>query len=259
MISSTQSKLIRSLRQKKFRDQHKLYVAEGEKMVHELTSGQTNMGHRVKEIFATAGWIRRNEELAEQAGCTITEASPEAIKKVSNLVAPQQVIALVSIPREERNATILRHVPVLAFEDIRDPGNLGTILRTADWFGIRHVVCTQESVDLFNPKVVQATMGAIARVHVQYLPLEELLHLPELVSKPVYGTFLRGENIYDFSFAPDPVILFGNESHGLSDHYHQVITHNITIPSFSDSNHGSESLNVAASVAVVCSEFRRRL
>ena len=174
------------------------------------------------------------------------------------MVTPQPVIALVHIPEAAFNINELLNTPVLAFESIRDPGNLGTIIRTADWFGIRHVVCTPDSTDLYNPKVVQSTMGAIARVKVHYLDIEVLLKRKEMEHKTVFGTYTDGENIYETSLEPDPLILFGNESHGLSGHFDAHIRHRIAIPAFSPLGSGSESLNVASSVAVVCSELRRR-
>ncbi len=148
--------------------------------------------------------------------------------------------------------------PVLAFESIRDPGNLGTIIRTADWFGIGHIVCTPDSTDLYNPKVVQSTMGAITRVQVHYVDLESWLAGTEMHGRPVYGTFLDGENIYESVLESNPVILFGNESRGLSGNIGKRVTKRLSIPSFSPQGKGSESLNVASSVAVLCSELKRR-
>lgn len=258
MISSSKSKLIRSLQQKKFRDQHHLFLAEGEKMVRELSSSDPARRFRIQELFATPDWIAGHSEMLQQSEAKLTEASQAEIKKVSKLVSPQAVIALVSIPEQHFNFEELLHSPVLAFESIRDPGNLGTIIRTADWFGIRHIVCTPDSTDLFNSKVVQSTMGAITRVQVHYQDLEVLLDRKEMRAKTVFGTYMKGENIYETSLEPDPMILFGNESHGLSDSLGPYIQHRISIPSFAPLGSGSESLNVASSVAVVCSELRRK-
>jgi TrmH family RNA methyltransferase len=258
MISSSKSKLIRSLQQKKYRDQNQLFLLEGEKMVMELVTGGPVIPFHIHEVFATPGWIERKSAMLQKSGAEVTEASQAEIKKVSNLVTPQPVIALVSIPQMTFSAESLLNTPVLAFESIRDPGNLGTIIRTADWFGIRNIVCTPDSTDIFNPKVVQSTMGAIARVQVYYRELETLLASKELERKTIFGTFVEGENIYEISLDPDPLILFGNESHGLSQRFNTFIRHRISIPSFSPLGKGSESLNVASSVAVVCSELRRR-
>jgi len=258
MISSTQSKLIRSLQKKKYRDLHRLFLIEGEKMIMELASGARENGFQIQDLFASAEWIRSHENVLHQSGAKVTEASPAEIKKVSKLVNPQPAIAVVSIPAERFRMEDLLQTPVLAFESIRDPGNLGTIIRTADWFGISHIVCTPDSTDLFNPKVVQSTMGAICRVKVHYLDLNAFLKSKEVQHKTVFGTFMEGENIYETPLEPDPLILFGNESHGLSEGLNSYIQHRISIPSFSASGTGSESLNVASSVAVVCSELRRR-
>ena len=267
MISISRLKLIRSLKQKKYRDQHGLYLAEGDKVVTELM-GQTgnigpagtsqDTGHPIEELFATPDWIRSHRDLVAAVGIRVNEATPRELKKASNMVTPQQVLALVRIPEASLDPSALAGEPVLGFESVRDPGNLGTIIRTADWFGIRHLVCTPDSVDLFNPKVVQATMGAMTRVKVHYLDPLELLDTPALKEKPVCGTFLDGENIYEATLPEHPMILFGNESRGLSSRLGQRVGLRLLIPSFTGNRTGSESLNLASSVAVVCSEFRRR-
>ncbi len=258
MISSSKSKLIRSLQLKKYRQELRLFLVEGEKLVGELLRGDPANRFPVRELFATPEWLGTHRSFHLHRAAKITEASTAEIKKVSNQVSPQQVMALVSIPEESFRLEELLRKPVLAFESIRDPGNLGTILRTADWFGIGHVVCSPDSTDLYNPKVIQSTMGAIFRVRVHYQDLEDLLKRKEMRTRPVIGTFLDGENLYDTSLDPDPLILFGNESHGLSERLSPLIRKRISIPSFSVQDPGPESLNVAASVAVVCSELRRK-
>lgn len=258
MISSSKSKLIRSLRHKKYRDQHLLFVVEGEKMVRELVSGAPENPFQVRELIATGEWLERHMTELKLGGTELTEASQVELKRNSNLVTPQPVMALVSIPRRPFVAKDLDEAPVLAFESIRDPGNLGTIIRTADWFGIGQVICSTDSADLYNPKVVQSTMGAITRVQVHHLDLKALLETRELEGKTVFGTYMQGNNIYETSLGPNPLILFGNESRGISEGISALIERRITIPSFSSLGKGSESLNVASSVAVVCSELRRR-
>ena len=258
MISSARSKLLRSLQHKKFRDQHRLFLVEGEKMVGELTGNNPDQRFRIREIYATPEWIDRNIKKVQSPDTELVEATQSEIKKVSKLVSPQPVLALVSMPDPSQEIEELLHTPVLAFESIRDPGNLGTIIRTADWFGMGHVVCSPDSTDVYNPKVVQSTMGAIARVQVHYHDLESLLESPAMKQKAVYGTFLEGDNIYKTTLEPAPLILFGNESHGLSKRLDPHIRQRISIPSYSQNGKGSESLNVASSVAVVCSEIKRR-
>jgi TrmH family RNA methyltransferase len=258
MISNTKSKLLRSLRHKKYRDQHRLFLVEGEKMVRELIEYGSESRFPIEELFATPEWADQHHKLLEHRKLDVIETSPAEIKKVSNLVTPQAVIALVSIPSQRFQMETLLNTPVLAFESIRDPGNLGTIIRTADWFGIRHLVCSPDSTDLYNPKVVQSTMGAITRVQVHYQDLETLLRSQVIKAKTLIGTFMEGENIYESSLRPDPLILFGNESQGLSGNIRSLLHYKIGIPSFSPEGRGSESLNVASAVAVVCSELRRR-
>jgi TrmH family RNA methyltransferase len=257
MISSSRLKLLRSLQHKKFRDQHRLFLVEGEKMVRELMDHNQEQRFRVREIYATPQWIDRNLKKEQSPEFEVVEATEAEIKKVSQLVSPQPVLALVSMPDSPFEIEELLRTPVLAFESIRDPGNLGTIIRTADWFGMDHIVCTPDSTDVFNPKVVQSTMGAIARVKVHYYDLNALLENLAMKGKAVYGTYLDGENIYEMPLEPAPLILFGNESHGLSKRLESHIGHRISIPSFSVKGKGSESLNVASSVAVICSEVRR--
>jgi TrmH family RNA methyltransferase len=258
MISAAQIKLIRSLRQKKFRDQSHLYLVEGEKMAEELLTGSDTSRHRPVRLFATAEYLDRNKDLMHGHTAEINEASDKELDKVSNLVTPPPVIALVSKPDPVSPEQIPHGEPVLAFDSIRDPGNLGTILRTADWFGIRHLVCSPDSADLYNPKVVQSTMGAIFRMEVVYTDLYEWLAAIGSEERQILGTFLKGENVYGVPLEENPVILFGNESRGLSDQYDPHLTQRISIPSFHQDGRGAESLNVASSVAVICSEMRRR-
>ncbi len=258
MISSSNSKLIRSLRQKKFRDRLRLYLVEGDKMVLELMEGSGSGGSGIVRLFATGDWIDEQTESIRRSGVDATQATMDELRKVSNLVTPQRVMALAGIPETEVSAKELASSLVLGFESVRDPGNLGTIIRTADWFGIGHILCTPDSVDLYNPKVVQATMGSMARVQVGYLELEPLLRETPMQGKPVYGTFLTGESIYEANLEGHPLVLFGNESRGLSSRYDPFIRARLSIPSFAGRQAGSESLNLGASVAVVCSEIRRR-
>lgn len=243
--------------QKKFRDKNLLYIIEGEKLVKELMGGKAGKDHRINMLFANGAWIGQNNTGLSKLGIEAIEATPAEIKKVSNLVTPSQVLALVTKPNPQFNEEEVANAPVLAFESIRDPGNLGTIIRTADWFGIGHVICTPDSADAFNPKVVQSTMGAITRIQIIYKDILEILDQPGMKRKAVFGTFLDGDNIYETTLDENPMILFGNESHGLSDRYNPFIQRRLSIPSFSTSGAGSESLNVASSVAVICSEIRR--
>jgi len=249
--------LLRSLQHKKYRDQHGLFLVEGEKMVGELISQMDPQRFKVLEIYATSDWMNDPQNLTHPTDMELVEATKAEIRKISSLVSPQPVLALIGKPDSTLVVEDLLPAPVLAFESIRDPGNLGTIIRTADWFGMKHIICTPDSTDVYNPKVVQSTMGAIFRVSVHYQDLDLLLSSPAMQEKAVYGTFLDGENIYESSLSPAPLILFGNESHGLSNAYDPHIQRRLSIPSFSQTGKGSESLNVASSVAVICSELKR--
>jgi len=226
-------------------------------MVEELLRPSDEDIPEVQEIFASSEWLERFGSMVGE-GIGLNEVSDGELRKVSHMKTPQQVLALVRIPEFELPTTALVNEIVLGLEAIRDPGNLGTIIRTADWFGIKHILCTPDSVDLYNPKVVQSTMGAIARIRVYYTDMEPFLQDSSVKGKAVYGTFLDGENIYETQLEPNPLVLFGNESRGLSAQYDRHITSRISIPSFAGSKRGSESLNLAASVAIVCSELRRR-
>jgi TrmH family RNA methyltransferase len=230
---------------------------EGEKLVGELCGGRAGSEHRIHSIFASGEWMEQNRTVSEKTGIEAVLTDPAAMKKVSSLHTPSQVLALVHMPDSELKDEYLTASPILAFESIRDPGNLGTIIRTADWFGIGQVLCTPDSADVYNPKVVQASMGAITRVRVNYTEITRVLQARTMQGKAVYGTFLDGDNIYEIGMEKNPVILFGNESRGLSDRYDPYIWQRISIPSFSKTGAGSESLNVASSVAVICSELTR--
>ncbi len=249
--------MIRALHMKKHRDRHGIYLAEGDKLVGELIRADYSGAHQIIRIYATGDWIGRHRPLLEISACPLSEVTPAEMKKLSSLITPPGVLAMVSKPESQTSWESLRHEPLLGFESIRDPGNLGTIIRSADWFGFRHLVCTPDSVDLYNPKVVQATMGAITRIQVHVTDIGALTELPELSGKPVYGTFPEGEDIYHIRWENAPLILFGNESTGLSASLSRYIKKRISIPAFSKGKHGSESLNVASSAAVVCSEYRR--
>ena len=258
MITRSESKLVRSLSHKKYREQEKLFVVEGEKMVGELLTGDMEPASGIHTLFATADWIVEHDETLSPLQIPLKEATAGELRKISNLVTPQRVLALVRIPQSEITPRELATSFVLGFESVRDPGNLGTIIRTADWFGIRHIICTPDSVDLYNPKVVQSTMGSLARVQTTYLDIEDLLKDQAMKNKPVYGTFLSGEDIYRSILEKEPLVLFGNESKGLSAKYDPFLRMRISIPPFPPGPKVSESLNLASSVAVVCSEIRRR-
>ena len=256
MISNSQSKLIRSLRMKKQRDRHRLYTVEGSKMVLDLCRDEEVPDHRPARVYATRAWIDEHQTLMNPFMELVVPCTENELRKISHLVTPQPVIGLVAMPERKREDQVPEGT-ILVFESIRDPGNLGTIMRTANWFGIHHLVCSPDSVDMYNPKVVQATMGAIFRVEVLYRDLVKWI--PEVAEsqRGIFGTFLSGENLYHTSLGEHPVILFGNESRGLSDRYDRYLKGKIAVPAFFSGGKGPESLNVASTVAVICSEIGR--
>jgi len=252
MLSKNQIKFIHSLKLKKYRDLHSQFMAEGTKLVMDLVESN----YHVKEVFAVKEWIVEHAERLRAVGIILTEVTDEELSRITALSSPSPVSALCSIPEREAIITVPRQGLTLALDEIKDPGNLGTIIRIADWFGIRNIICSHGSVDLYNPKVVQSTMGSIARVNVIYTSLPEILSNLEPNVK-VYGTFLTGENIYKADLENDGIIILGNESAGISLEVKQFVTDKIYIPSFDVTGH-AESLNVSMAAAVVCSEFRRR-
>lgn len=240
MVSKNQIKTITSLQQKKYRKEHKLFFAEGVKVVRELLNSNFEL-HTLYTIDNTF------KDLAGKRIEVVTEAE---LKKISALSTPNTCLALFVMPQEK---PVQDEGLIMALDDVRDPGNLGTIIRLCDWFGIPNLVCSEQCVDVYNPKVVQATMGSLARVNVVYTNLENYLTNTSL---PVYGTFMDGENIYGNTMPDSGIIVMGNEANGISAGVEVRVGHRIAIPRFGDLQQ-TESLNVATAAAIVLSEFRR--
>lgn len=249
MISKNQIKLVRQLEQKKYRMRDGLFVAEGPKVVGDLL----HSGFQPRLLFATDGW----SSPYVSATTTVTCVSQEELGRLSFLQHPQQVVGVFPMP-EATNAEECPHPAAnelyLALDGIQDPGNLGTIIRIADWFGIGTIYCSRDTADVWNPKVVQATMGSIAHVKVVYTALEELL---EGCGMPVYGTLLDGDDIYRQPLSPNGIIVMGNEGKGISAPIRRLVTRKLLIPCFNEAPESAESLNVAIATAITCSEFRR--
>ena len=246
-ISNNEIKKVKALQQKKFRDETGLFIVEGEKMVEEA----------LKSHFKVESLYRKNE------------IGEEAMKRISSLSSPSPVLAVVHKPSDiyvNDVATVASMLSegglYLALDSIRDPGNLGTILRIADWFGIKAVFAAPDTVDVFNPKVVQATMGAIFRVRMHYIDHTSLAKAVLASSGKVYGTFLDGDNLYscplDTRNTSPAVIVIGNESEGISPEMSGLVSDRLYIPPFPPDDPGSESLNAAVATAVTVAEFRRR-
>lgn len=240
MLSKNQIKLISSLHQKKHRQANQLFFAEGVKVIQELVKSNFELEHlyTTKEDF---------NNITQNKRSVITE---NELNKISALSTPNTCLAVFKIPLESK---IIESGLVLALDSIRDPGNLGTILRLCDWFGIQQLICSKETVDIYNPKVVQATMGSIARVNVNYIDLETFIKKTKL---PVFGTFMDSENIYKTTLPQEGIIVMGNEANGISENIEKLINKRLTIPRFGNLQI-TESLNVATATAIILSEFRR--
>jgi RNA methyltransferase, TrmH family len=263
VLSKNQEKSVKLLQQKKHRNETGLFIAEGYKIVDELIRSSI----KIRSVYATAKWFGEHPELrSANKKFDLIHVNESELQKISALTTPNEVLAVAEIPENKLRIEELRSSFTIALDEIKDPGNLGTIIRIADWFGIKTIVCSLTSVDAFNPKVVQATMGSFCRVNVIYENLVEWFGKLS-VKIPVYGTLLDGENIYKHQLSKEGIILFGNESRGLSKELYPFINHALKVPSFSNmaapTNHRTakgepESLNVAVAAAIVCSEFRSR-
>lgn len=240
MLSKNQIKLITALQQKKYRQSQQLFFAEGAKVISELLQSSFEL----EQLFETESIFT---EIPTPKKMTI---SPSELKKISALTSPNNCLAVFRIPPQKPLASTGL---IVALDDIRDPGNLGTILRLCDWFGIEQLVCSHETADIFNPKVVQATMGSLARVAIHYTDLEKFLSETKLA---VFGTFMDGENLYTQKLPSEGIIVLGNEGNGISAAIEKTVGSRIAIPRFGRLQQ-TESLNVASAAAIVLSEFKR--
>lgn len=238
MLSKNQIKLIKSLELKKNRKREGLFVAEGPKVVGDLLKA----GFKPHTIFSTQP--RDNAQIV----------TDEELRRISFLQHPQEVLALLYIPETPHVKTLEGRLS-LALDGVQDPGNVGTIIRIADWFGIDSIFCSMDTADVYNPKVVQATMGSLAHVPIIYCDLQELMANANV---PVYGTLLDGTNIYEQELSKEGVIVMGNEGNGISEEIRKLVSRKLLIPNFNINTETAESLNVAIATAITCSEFRRR-
>lgn len=239
MVSKNQIKLINSLQQKKYRKLHNLFIAEGKKVIQELIDAHFSLEH----LFVT----KTNLFDQKHAANLILDSE---LKKISALTSANDCLAVFKI---KENSTNISSGLELALDTIKDPGNMGTIIRLCDWFGISKIVCTEETVDMYNPKVVQATMGSLARVSVVYTNLETYL---EATNLEIFGTFMEGENIYTKELPANGILVMGNEANGISSEIESLVTQKISIPRFGNLQQ-TESLNVATATAIFLSEFKR--
>ncbi|WP_308990532.1 RNA methyltransferase [Mariniflexile litorale] len=239
MLSKSQIKLITSLKQKKYRQQHGFFVVEGVKTIKELLRSRLEL----HALYTTESF---NIDAKDEVLITETD-----LKRISFLTTPNTALAIFKIPLPK---PIEFTGLIVAIDAVRDPGNLGTIIRLCDWFGVKNLVCSNETVDCFNPKVIQATMGSITRVAVNYVDLAEFL---KSINLPIYGAFMDGENVYTEPLPENGVLVMGNEANGISKEVEAIITDKISIPRFGDLQ-ATESLNVATATAILLSEFRRK-
>ena len=256
MLSKNQVKFIRSLHSRKGREEHRLFLAEGSKSVLEVAASS----YRVEQVLALEEWIREHGKELSGSGINAIPVDAGEMERITALATASPALAVVRMKAAPAAAPEAGRGLTLVLDDIQDPGNLGTIIRIADWFGIGTIVCSPGTVELWNPKVIQATMGSFTRVDVFYTGLAGFLQEARSHG-PVYGTFLEGTNIYSEDLAADGVIVIGNESRGISEDAGTFVTNKITIPSYAlDQKQGTraESLNAAIATAVVCAEFRRR-
>jgi TrmH family RNA methyltransferase len=254
MLSKKQVSLVVSLQKKKSRDEEKLFVIEGDKIVKEFLAS----GRKVVTLIAKPEFIAAlSTELLKSAG-EVIPVNYDELKKMSSLTTPHNAMAVVGIPEVSPDTGKILENLCVALDFIQDPGNLGTIIRSAAWFGIKNIVCSENSVDVYNPKVIQASMGAILNVDVWYMDLAGFLGKASAKSIPVYGTLLEGESVYSKELSTKGIIVLGNESKGISVDLIPFITDRIAIPKFSDAVHGIESLNVGMAASVIFSEFARR-
>ncbi len=252
MLSKNQKKLIASMAQKKQRDSHGLFLAEGPKTVTDLLEA----GLQATLIAHTINWSLPPSCHTESL--QLIPVTQKELESASHLKTPQHVLALFKQPHYSINNNAIYNELTLVLDGIQDPGNMGTIIRLADWFGIHQIVCSLDTVDVFNPKVVQATMGAIARIKVHYTDLPAFLQqYREKCANPIYGTYLEGKNIYDNPLIAPSLIVMGNEGNGIRAENTPFITQKLTIPTFPAGTPTSESLNVGVAAAIVCAEFRR--
>ena len=247
MLSKSQIGFVKSLHSKKFRKEHALFIVEGIKSVTEFL----HSNYIVDTIYLTEAMLPKLGNLSKKFN--VQQISSTDFKRISSLATPQEILALIKIPEN----SIINHYNLsgnfsLVLDGVQDPGNLGTIIRTADWFGIENIICSEDTVEIYNPKVVQASMGSLSRMNIICTNLTDLLiNCPV----PVYGAVLDGESVYKTNFGKEGVIILGNEGNGIRAEIRKLINQPVTIPLFGR----AESLNVAISAAIFCSEVKRNI
>ena len=251
MLSKHLTNVIQNLEKKKFREKYNLYKVEGDKLVQELLLSDM----KIDSLIARPSWIESNQQHVKK--CNTIEVNEIEMGRISNFKSLPEVIALAEIPVRTYNPDEIKDSLSVVLNGIQDPGNIGTILRVCDWFGIRNIFCDHDCANIFNPKSVQASMGAIFRVNVFYLDLVDFIPRFTNSDFPCYGTLLEGEKIYRMHLQSKGFIVMGNEGNGITAGIEQLVNHKITIPSFAHSLYSTESLNVGVATGIILSEFKR--
>lgn len=257
MLSHSQLKFLRSLQISKFRSREKQILVEGEKLVKECLMRSYLPAYELLGIYAIDAWIKNNSELISQSGCIVTSVTPKQLGQISIQKSPNQVVGLLRYSISLPLLVPINKEIYLATDHIQDPGNMGNIFRMAEWFGIKYIFISNNSVDPYNPKAIQSGMGSIFRIPFHRGNLKTLLE-PLSGSVHIYGTMLEGENIYKSKISDGGIIILGNESKGISKEISKIVTKPLFIPRFSESSDYPESLNVATATGIVLSEFRRQ-
>ena len=249
MLTKKQISEIRKLHLKKHRDEMGLFLVEGTKSVSDLIRSPLE----TVALFATEAWLSSHPLPKQVEGVCISD---KELERISCLQTPQEVLAVVKTPVFS-TADLLKQQPILVLDGIRDPGNLGTIIRTADWFGFRQIVCSKDTVEFTNPKVIQATMGSFTRVKVMYADLCDFLKKED--KRRIFGTFMQGKAIGETEFAQSDILVIGNEGHGISPAVEALVSQKITIPAGVQTGERAESLNAALSTAIVLYQFKEKV
>ncbi|WP_321346729.1 RNA methyltransferase [uncultured Draconibacterium sp.] len=252
MIGKSTTKLINSLASKKYRSKENLFLIEGDKMVKEAIESEL----KIKLLIVTSQFLNLNK-IADNFAERIIETDATELKKVSLLQHPQNSLAVCYIPGKQKMPVSLPDGLSVYLDGIQDPGNLGTILRICDWYGIQNIFCSPDSVDLYNPKVIQASMGSFNRINLNECAFGDLAVLAQKAKIPVFGAFMNGDNIYQQKLPKQAVIVMGNEGNGIRPNVEKQISNRLSIPNFSENTIKAESLNVSVATAIICSEFRR--
>lgn len=250
MLSKNTISYIRSLQQKKFREEHGVFVVEGHKSVMEFLHSDWDVEH----LYAQESWMREHSPSGITSGIS-TAVTRAEMERISGLSTPAEVLAVVKQNNTTWNAATGANSWTLALDGIRDPGNLGTIIRIADWFDIPQIVCSADCVELYNPKVVQAAMGSITRVAVSYATFPTFLHHAKSKNLSIYGADMHGDSVYAQELPAAGVLVIGNEANGIREEQQSALTHRISIPAYKNS--GAESLNAAVATGILCAEIKR--